>query len=97
MFTRVRSTDVRGNKFSQLIIDLVWKSANPLGMTSLKYDKCGKLMRYEDYGNTNSSLGWEIDHIKPASKGGSDDLANLQALQWENNRKKSDTYPWNCS
>lgn len=97
MFTRVRSTDVRGNKFSQLIIDLVWKSVNPFGMTSLKYDKCGKLIRYEDYGNTNSSQGWEIDHIKLVSKGGTDELANLQALQWENNRKKSDIYPWNCS
>ena len=49
-------------------------------------------MKYEDYGNTSSKHGWEVDHIKPVSKGGTDDLSNLQPLQWDNNRKKSDTY-----
>ncbi len=97
MLLRGRSSDVRGIKFSQATIDLVWRTANPFGFSSLKYDKCGKLMRYEEYGNTNSSLGWEIDHIKPVSKGGGDEITNLQPLQWEDNRRKSDTYPWTCS
>ena len=37
--------------------------------------------------------GWKIDHIKPVAKGGTDDLNNLQPLQWANNRHKSDNYP----
>jgi 5-methylcytosine-specific restriction endonuclease McrA len=52
-------------------------------------------MRYGEYGQT-SKYGWEIDHIKPVSKGGTDDLSNLQPLQWENNRRKGDNYPWHC-
>ena len=59
-------------------------------------DACGHTMKYAEHGNTNSVYGWEIDHIFPASKGGSDDLANLQPLYWENNRRKGDRYPWYC-
>ena len=41
--------------------------------------------------------GREIDYIKPVAKGGTDDLSNLQALRWENNRHKSDDWPnWSC-
>ncbi|MBU0710742.1 HNH endonuclease [bacterium] len=61
-----------------------------------RYDICGKLIRFSDHGNTDSEYGWEIDHIYPESKGGSDDISNLQLLQWENNRNKADTYPWSC-
>jgi 5-methylcytosine-specific restriction endonuclease McrA len=53
-------------------------------------------MKFDDYGITDSKHGWEVDHIIPVSKGGTDDLSNLQPLQWDNNRKKGDTYPWNC-
>jgi len=41
--------------------------------------------------------GWEVDHIKPVSRGGGDELENLQPLQWENNRFKDDNWPqWQC-
>ncbi|HIP78015.1 MAG TPA: HNH endonuclease, partial [Kiloniellaceae bacterium] len=53
-------------------------------------------MRYADHGDHQSKFGWEIDHIRPVSKGGSDRLDNLQPLYWENNRRKGDTYPWYC-
>lgn len=59
-------------------------------------DSCGHKIKYSEHGNTNSEFGWEIDHIYPASKGGKNELKNLQPLYWKNNRNKGDTYPWYC-
>lgn len=38
-----------------------------------------------------SKMGWDIDHIKPASRGGSDATRNLQALNTSVNRSKGNT------
>ncbi len=61
-----------------------------------RYDICGKPMQYSEHGNTNSDVGWEIDHMNPTANGGPNTFDNLQPLQWENNRAKSDNYPWSC-
>jgi len=61
-----------------------------------RWDICGNVIKYSEHGNTYSENGWEVDRIKPLSKGGTDNLNNLQPLQWENNRKKNDKYPWSC-
>ncbi len=77
----------------------VWRKAQPImGQDSFLWraDICGAILRFADHGDTNSKYGWEIDHIKPTSLGGTDDIANLQPLHWENNRKKGDNYPWCC-
>ena len=50
-------------------------------------------MKRQEHGDTNSKHGWEVDHIKPVARGGTDSMENLQPLQWENNRKKGDNYP----
>lgn len=81
------------------LVRSVWNKGTPIpdyDSRVWRRDICDRAIKFEDHGNTNSKFGWEIDHIKPTAHGGSDDLANLQPLHWENNRRKGDTYPWYC-
>jgi len=76
---------------------LVWLKGIPIDgydKSEWRKDVGGHAMKFSDHGDTNSKYGWEIDHKKPVSKGGTDDLSNLQPLYWQNNRDKGDTYPW---
>ena len=77
-------------------IDQAWSNAKPIR------GKNPDVYRVDNYGNTiykssygkKSDMGWEIDHKYPVSKGGSDSPRNLQAVQWKENRIKSDKYPY---
>ena len=39
----------------------------------------------------SSGMGWDVDHIKPKSKGGKDTTRNFQALNSAVNRSKGNT------
>lgn len=77
----------------QNTIRQVWEKARAIdGYDPSKYrkDECGAWIAFEQYGKRNKlNLGWEIDHITPQSKGGSDMISNLRPLHWENNVQKS--------
>ena len=51
-------------------------------------DAFGTWMQYSAHGDTLSYFGWEIAYVVPLEKGGTDDLSNLQPLQWQNHRRK---------
>jgi hypothetical protein len=55
----------------------------------LRIDRYGYLIHYDAYGDRSSPLGWEIDHIVPVSRGGTDNLNNLQPLHWRANLAKA--------
>ena len=88
---REPNTDADGNPFSSEVIEAVWQKARTMGIyETLRVDAWGWTIVRQDFGNTRSRYGWEIDHIVPISQGGTDDLSNLQPLQWENNRRKDE-------
>ena len=85
------------SNFSDETIQAVWNKGRVVSGRNailVRKDIFGSLMSRSEYGNTNSKYGWEIDHIRPVSRNGSDNLSNLQPLQWENNRRKGDNYPF---
>ena len=77
---------------TQKQIEQTWEKARKVrgkNPESWRKDDFGNTIRHGSYG-TEGEYGWEIDHIKPVSKGGADQSKNLRALYWKKNRQKSD-------
>lgn len=82
-----------GTPFDRSVVEAVWQKgriAQGFDPAKWRRDACGALISRAAHGDTESDFGWEIDHVVAVAKGGSDGLANLQPLQWRNNRAKSD-------
>ena len=73
--------------------DKAWNNAKRIrGKDPGKYrqDPYGNPMYRDSYG-LDSEMGWEVDHINPKSRGGSDSTRNQQALNTKVNRSKGDS------
>lgn len=55
-------------------------------------DFAGAWIRKDSYG-LHTQYGWEVDHLKPLSRGGTSNETNLIALHWQNNNTKGADYP----
>lgn len=84
--------------------DEVWKKGTVVEKYNSKRwrkDACGAWMDYNEYGNTDSKYGWQVDHIFPSSvledngvsEDDRDNLINLRPMQWKNNDVKDKDYP----
>jgi 5-methylcytosine-specific restriction endonuclease McrA len=96
---RQPNTDRQGNSFPAGTIKKVWEKGQVIPDYSAdiwRWDKCGQVMKFSEHGDRSSDTGWEIDHINPVSNNGSDDIDNLQPLNWKNNSNKSDKLNWTC-
>ena len=74
-------------------VEKVWQKAKPVrgkDPSLYRQDAYGDMIYKPSYGKS-SQMGWEVDHITPSAKGGSDHIRNLQALKTSTNRSIGDS------
>ena len=79
-------------QYDHATLSEIWAKARIDGNNDanlFRKDVYGTWIAWSQYGQT-TQYGWEVDHIVPLARGGSEALSNLQPLHWENNRKKGD-------
>jgi hypothetical protein len=82
------------SNFSDERLNQIWDKGQPIeGKNPDLYraDKYGNTMYKPSYGKM-SEMGWNVDHSKPQSLGGTDHLNNLQPMNSRANSSKGNKY-----
>ncbi|UUD36546.1 HNH endonuclease [Mycoplasmopsis citelli] len=66
----------------------VWEKA--FGNKEVAFDFAGREIHKSAYGDQNSKYRWDIHHIYPKAKGGSNELHNLIPAHIDTNREAGD-------
>ena len=88
-------SDMYGRAFDGAVKMMVWEKAEVIpgrDPKTWRKDAYGNTIFFDDF-NKGKQDAWEIDHIKPVAKGGTDAPVNLQPVHWLVNRKKGDNWP----
>lgn len=94
---RKHNTKVNGENWEEETKKAVWNKAKIIpgyDENVWRRDSCGLVIMYREFGNRETDLGWEVDHITPVIHGGTDELENLQALNWNANEDKGNQLEW---
>lgn len=68
--------------------DAVWKKGRIMqgkNPSKIRKDHYGNEIHYSEHGKT-TEYGWDIDHIIPKAKCGSNDISNLEPVHYNKNR-----------
>lgn len=84
--------------FSNSLLDQLWNKADiEEGFNPDKWRKdfAGAWIQRDQFGlsGAQAPFGWAVDHLKPKSLGGNDDVDNLVPVHWQNNISKANHYP----
>lgn len=69
----------------------IWE--NSFGNVQTAYDYAGRKVHKSAYNNRFSNYGWNIDHIRPISLGGTSKQCNLIVTHIATNDEKKNRFP----
>ena len=84
----MKITHKRRPQWTEEELDAIFSKAT-LVLDKLRKDANDVYIHRDAYGKTEHPLGWEVDHIKPISKGGTNELNNLRPLNISDNRGRN--------